>query len=733
MRSRFGRTALVILALVGWANAGPHAQAPTFQTVSPFDIVGFVDAATLTPADDGFSGGGTITVNGTVITVPANTLLQMPAFALTWQEVFTQAPVPYGMGSGPSGQAQSGLAKSDVPAPYTTYEVRIQGNRVGNQYIAGLMFVSQQSANAGAGFINYIDYATGELRVGGTIGDATTGARVVINDPAGKFGRVRTDDARFTIDEDNPTVRSETAYPMCIPRTDPTVQDDPLCPQINRPKGPDGNYLTIFTTDYPPLWYQFGLVPGDFVSNGTDSLRMAPFEVGDFVDYNGSLTIDAKGPYISAWGVIANIGLFTQAGAQPAYTAIDVMLLGVGGRPDPNLPQEAAVRTRIEGFTTDPSSFVMLSAIDVDPCTATESERFYAMVSVDPGVLAAGAPGRGIGAVAGRWRWRPSDDAPFLPPTRMLRATTGNGAYMDWNTGDMKTPNGLAAGVYTAPNFDFIFPENLGVGSAPVPSNFQDFPFLAHGSGPYPANPAVRLGQLAPWPGAVAPVTPSCPADGSSAIYTPIADAGPDQTAKRGDRVTINAGNSRDTTVPTVLPLTFTWSQVSTVNPTLPAPPTERIAAAAAFTPQPTPDQSFLIDKLATGRNIADNTVLTFRVDVTNCSEFSIAGTCGTSSATMHITVVKNPTPSDTLTGVAATWRVRRSRLDVNATTSDPAAVLTVLGFGDMGPALPIAVGIPAPAGDRTFTEVGVNPAPAEVTVRSDLGAIITVPVTIRP
>src|SRR3954470_19348885 len=265
MRSRFGRTVLVILALVGWAKAGPHAQAPVFQTVSPFDVVGFIDAATLTPAADGFSGGGTITVNGTVIAVPTNTLLQMPAFALTWQEVFTQAPAPW-------GPTQSGLARGDRDAngnaPYTTYEVHILGNRVGNQYIAGLMFIAQQSLNGGAGFINYIDYSTGEMYVGGAITNPPTpnsGARVVINDPAGKFGRVRSNDPRFTIDEDNPTVRSETAYPMCIPRTDPAVEDDPLCPQANRPKGPDGNYLTIFTTDYPPLWYEFGLVPGDFV------------------------------------------------------------------------------------------------------------------------------------------------------------------------------------------------------------------------------------------------------------------------------------------------------------------------------------------------------------------------------------------------------------------------------------------------------------------------------------
>src|SRR6185436_21031794 len=119
------------------------------------------------------------------------------------------------------------------------------------RYVAGLMFIAQQSLNGGAGFINYIDYDRGELRVGGTIGDASSGARVRINDPAGKFGRAWTHDPRFTIDEDNPTVRSETAFPMCVPRFDPASQDDADCPQANRPKGADKNYLTIFTMDAP--------------------------------------------------------------------------------------------------------------------------------------------------------------------------------------------------------------------------------------------------------------------------------------------------------------------------------------------------------------------------------------------------------------------------------------------------------------------------------------------------
>jgi hypothetical protein len=315
---------------------------------------------------------------------------------------------------------------------------------------------------------------------------------------------------------------------------------------------------------------------------------------------------------------------------------------------------------------------------------------------------------------------------PFLPPTRMLRAVTGNGTYMDWNTGNTTTPGGLKdAGMYTAPNFEFIFPENLGIGNQPVPANFEDFPFLAHGSGPYPAGGAFRLGQLAPWPGAVAPVVPTCSADGSPATYSPIADAGPNQTARRGDTVSINAGNSRDTTVPAPMPLLFTWSQVPTSPAVRLTPATRALLPPGFSNPIQNPERTFVLNKFADGKTIPDGTILTFQVTVDN-------GTAS-SSSTMTITIVKNATPTDTLTGLNAIFRIKRSRLDVNATTSDPNAVLTVLGFGEMGPALPIAVGVPAPPGDRSFRQVAVNPAPTEVTVRSSLGAIVTIPVTVRP
>ena len=706
MRSRYGLTATLIIGLLAWASVRPKAQAPAVQTVSPFDIVGFIDAATIDNPTDVFSGG-TVTVDGTTFVVPRNTLLQMPAFALTWQEVFAQAPAAY------KTLHQSGLARADTPAPYTTYELHVQGNRVvaggTDQVVVGLMFIAQQSLNNGAGFINYIDYATGEMRVGGTIGSATTGARVRINDPIGRHG-LATDgvaaaaqDPRFQQDEDNPTVRTETGFPRCVPRTDPAVVDDPLCPQKNRPKGTDGNYLTIFTMDAP----DFGGPIDPLATCTTSSLGalrcdpylMAPFEVGDFVDYSGNLTLDAAGnPYIAAWGVIDNIGLFTAPGTQPVYTAIDVMLLGVAGTPVPALPQEATVRTRIEGFTTDPSSFIDLFAVDVDACNGAQTWRYYDTVAVDHG-----PPN---GAVKGRWRWRPSNlEKKFLPPTRMLLAVSENGIV------DAPTPNGIFAGMYIAPNFDFLFPENLGIGNAPVPNNLQDFPFLTGGSGPYPApGPSSLgiLGALTPWPGGVAPVQPLCAGPGGSAVFSPVANAGIHQSVAPGAIVTLDALTfSKDTNVPP-LPLTFAWAQTGGPHVDL----TGALTGNPSFTAP-------LLDPVT-------------RAPVT--LEFTVTVSNGflSSAARVTVTDAQPVVPIDTVTITNATFRILRSQLLVNATTSDPAAVLTVQGFGEMGPALPTIHGVVPPPTDRTFRQVGVNPQPVTVTVTSSLGGSATLVVTVR-
>jgi hypothetical protein len=101
------------------------------------------------------------------------------------------------------------------------------------------------------GYIDKIDYASGTLTIEV---DGGSGALVRINDPTGAFGRANINspfaaffDERFCVDPENPTIRSATGFPMCVPRSDPVTADDPLCPKANRPTLTDGSFNPAFT------------------------------------------------------------------------------------------------------------------------------------------------------------------------------------------------------------------------------------------------------------------------------------------------------------------------------------------------------------------------------------------------------------------------------------------------------------------------------------------------------
>jgi hypothetical protein len=107
---------------------------PTLASSTQFDITGFATDAKLdcgtypdthVPAllDPTALCGGTVTVNGHQIIIPAETIVILPANALGFGELFTQAPAPY-------GPTQTGMALNDSPAPLTTHEWHITGNRV---------------------------------------------------------------------------------------------------------------------------------------------------------------------------------------------------------------------------------------------------------------------------------------------------------------------------------------------------------------------------------------------------------------------------------------------------------------------------------------------------------------------------------------------------------------------------------------------------------------------------
>ena len=90
---RTARIAVVVAALAAALSATTGAQS-SLPVSAPFDMIGFIQSATIDRPVDLFSGG-TITVNNIRMIVPRNTLLQFPATALTWQEAFALAPAPY--------------------------------------------------------------------------------------------------------------------------------------------------------------------------------------------------------------------------------------------------------------------------------------------------------------------------------------------------------------------------------------------------------------------------------------------------------------------------------------------------------------------------------------------------------------------------------------------------------------------------------------------------------------
>ena len=548
----------------------PAVPAPVFtanvNAIHQFDVNGLIQALdvdpTLCPTVPVAQAGGHVTVNGVKITVPCNSIVQMPANTLSWAEAVDKKTHP---------------ALSIADAGYPSFDAHVVGNTVGDQHIAGLVYLSQNATASGQGYITSIDYTTGRLHVGSTpplTGAPPTAAgrdqvAVEINDPAvdptkptnGRFGRAHSPDDRFSVDQANPTVHAGTGYPMCVPRTttDPTVAgaaDDPLCPQANRPKVVNGHCRDFADAGVNPLPKAGNLAPpaagttycghfvepalpvGGVVPAGTaDPRQQAPFEVGDYITYQGTLIKggDPLGDLVSAHTVEANVGIFTQPGTQPAYTAIGDF--GVGSA-DPSatavngVAQEAQDRIFLEAETTDVITPVDIYLVDVDPATGAETSRWVtpnAMTGESnlPNLSNGTGLGGGIttqftGAQPQRARLR-ATKAPnglLTSPTRTLRvvqrtlclpqisqvtstagvtydATTTNGSVQQINASNclvsQVVANGLHAGQYTAPVFEYIFPENVQPGDPTVPNDLWDLGFLMNGEG-------TGTGRLTPSP-----------------------------------------------------------------------------------------------------------------------------------------------------------------------------------------------------------------------------------------
>ena len=564
------------------------------------------------------STGGWIEVNNELVRIPAGTIVVFPNTFLTWEEVFELNPNTHQT----DPVFQSGLAMADTVRFPGTYQATIDLNIVNGQEIAGIVRISQDAANMFSGFIEAIDYANATLIVNGhrvqindpqiTITvpnpdgspalDPTSGAPITLVKGRYSIGLTplsagltsRTDpDPRFTVDQGNPTIAAGTGFPMCIPVVPPgtydvsnnpygvalagvpdpyvvsapagssltfTGMDDPQCPEINRKRDPFGaGMLTIFTMNGP------GDAPTADNPFPQDPYAEAPYEVGDWVDVIGTQEVDPLTglPYMTATEVAGNVGIFTAPGVDPAYIHIEVTLMGTAATPDPNFPQEAGVRTRVEGMTSDATRPVDVSAIDYD-CNGNLTFREPSWVASFP--VEPGPPNIGK---RGRWRVRFPQGGNFMPPTQNIGARVSGGVLG-------KNKSGLDTNEYQLPTGEFIYPELLVAGNPPVPFNFQDFQYLTNGSGPLPLlgsvfdSIQVQLGlagnpfypnqnitELNPFPYDVTPPV-TCFAGTSTSVARPTYASNPNPPFA-GVTVTLDGTASTPAGGP------FQWSQI--VNP----------------------------------------------------------------------------------------------------------------------------------------------------------------------
>ena len=464
----------------------------------------------------------------------------MPAATFTWAEVFDKTRFPFSLTLAAS--SNSGSQSHGPTNEYPSNEITISGNIVNGRYIAGLVYISQEKLNLGQGIITGFEYDKGVIIVDGR-------ARLQLNDPpvgapvrGGRFGAGVSPDTRFSVDNQNPTIKATTGYPMCVPRTDPAQADDPRCPKRNRPLvaagcrnfgaagvvlplgrelgRPTGVYCSAFVMKAPPGTAASATVRAADIASfqEADAREQAPFQIGDFISYSGTLMLgDGAGPggtdTISIHTIEANVGIFTQPGTLPVYLALGEFAVSADAPQIINgVPQEALNRVVVGGTVTDVLSIVDIYLVDLDPVTGKESQRWITPATMTGGVGGFGASGVYIdggittqrdGPQPGRVRLRATRANPgiLVSPTRYLRMVARSlcdpsninadaplvGAASPTTVPCLRrapAANGLYSGQYLAPNFNFIFPENVVAGDPVVPNNFWALGFLVNGEGP---------------------------------------------------------------------------------------------------------------------------------------------------------------------------------------------------------------------------------------------------------
>lgn len=554
------------------------------QTVpnAGFDITGYIQNATRDQVGSATVPprlrGGTLTVNGIEMIVPNNSIVQMPAASFTWADLFgplnstpvgTYDPPRPAVPNNKTGLALADNAKLHFPA----YEVRVVGNVVrdpttgAQTYIVGMILpVAQSMLGAGSGYINYVDYdgtvlggvggIRGRFRVGGIMGDPTTGTLCELNDPVGRFGDAHSPDPRFTVDYSNPTVTTANGYPVCIHRGD-LATDDPDCPTGNRPLNnpastdPNQPFDTFLAAGAPLRTFTMP-TPTAPAAPAPNPYKMVPLMVGDWIDYSGTLMYlnpdltvagglnDPTNMFVSVYDVTAALGVKTQPGTNPAYVRVEEFLFGVGdGAGGPTIAgigQETSTRVQLVVFTTDadpniatPSPALPGGAvfgIYVDPATGVEQELQFPLGSTALSPIGSRDEFAMDDSIRGRIRWNPAKNPRPDVPGVLGNAVNPVGSnlfnfyreYVFKLTGpgagirQLQLPDqtalqpdgnplpGLIAGQYRLPIFDYLFGEVTNFGEPIAPFNFNNFGFLAVGSGRINGTSGAIIGPLDPFP-----------------------------------------------------------------------------------------------------------------------------------------------------------------------------------------------------------------------------------------
>ena len=514
------------------------------------------------------------------------TLVVVPLTALS-----LLAAVPFGI----SASAQGGTAKPPpgAIAPFVTATLPDPVITVNPATIHGfddtgfIQAATVDTTNANC------PNTTDPHRFGGTLtlnnGPIVIPCNLVIQAPANTFTW-----ADFI---NGPGLSLGTGYPMCVPRTDPTVAggDDALCPQANRPKPSATGQCRNFSVSgiAPPVSGELTPAAGqvycsEFVmpsvtaraATDPDVRQQAPFEVGDAITFAGTLipaapataTAAALPAYISAHTVEANVGIFTMPGTQPSYLAIGQFGVGTA---DPALVSingavaETKDRIFLETETTDVKTPMDIYMQDVNPVTGAVRNRWatpFAMTGEQNGPLQAdgvtpiggGITTQNAGPQPQRARLR-ATKAPLgllSQPTRTIRVAvrslcvpqapvndaagnpvlTSLDTCLNKNDATNQVANGLEAGQYFTPTFEFIFPENVKPGDLLVPFDFWHLAFLRYGEGATtqsaigpavgPLEPTLWGGPSATIPGAPTIGTATAGDKATTVTWTPPASDG---------------------------------------------------------------------------------------------------------------------------------------------------------------------------------------------------------------